>query len=135
MLAVVYSTFAGDTILKARAARQRIDTALGYPSPGRNVATGELAPPGGPGWTVTHCAIVRVPDPNHAGEFLVLVGPIPPALAVVIGNLPNPPTVVDVPPARWRKGRVYAVRIAGWANGLPTTAEDPVDDDEDAEVT
>lgn len=131
-LAIVFSTFAGDTILKARAARNRIDAALGYPKPGLNLASGEVVPPGVDGWTVTHCSIIRVPDPQHEGEFLFLVGPIGPGLAAVLANLPNPPAVVDVPAVRWRKGRMFVTRIAGWSNGIPTTAEDPADFDEDA---
>lgn len=123
------------TVAAARNARNRIDTHLGYPKPGKNLATGQDVAPGTDGWTITEVEIVRVVDVNGIystpGSTWFFVGPISPALETKILQLANPPTIVNVPDAIWRKGRRFVQRITGWANNLPVATETTEDYDAD----
>lgn len=44
-------------------------------------------------------------------------------LADRIAGMTNPPKIVDVPAALFRKGRRYRQYIQSWLNGLPVSGE------------
>ena len=120
--AVVFSTIASARTFAGRPAAR-----MGYPSPGVNARTGEPVQPGAPGWTISEYDPIRVVDVNGAygpaGTAYFVVGPVSDRIADRIAGMTNPPKIVDVPAALFRKGRRYRQYIQSWLNGLPVSGE------------
>ncbi len=125
------------TVTSFRNLRARIELARGIPRAGQRRSTGELAGEDPRRWTHAAYDAVRIVDTlgriGTPGATYWLLGPLRPAEEAFLSALANPPTIVTVPDAVFRRGTRIRRRISAWLNGAPSAfAEETEDFDEDA---